>query len=503
VEQRNTSTADGGDRGTLPSDLDEQPSRARRLMGLALGIGVFTLLLLLPPPDGLALAPWRVAAVAALLAIFWLTEAVPIAVTALLPIVLFPTLGVVNVGAATAPYGDPIVFLFLGGFVIGLAIERWGLHRRIALTVLSRVGAREDLQIGGFMVATAGLSMWVSNTATVALMLPVALSIVPRDAAGRLDPSKRNFATALMLGVAYGASCGGITTLIGTPPNAFLAGFMGSTYGVEIGFAQWLWIGVPIGLTMLVFTWWLLTRVLFSVGRAELPEARAAIREQLRAMGPASVAEKRVAMVFGSTALLWIMRPLLSGWLPQLQLSDTTIAITAALAFFFIPNGVAKDCYLLTWKYVERLPWGVLLLFGGGLSLASAVADSGLASWLGDELAALENMPVVLVLLAVTVLIIFLTELTSNIATAATFLPVVTALAVSLGQPPLLFAIPAVLAASFAFMLPVATPPNAIVFGSGFVTIPQMVRAGLWLNLFGIVVIMTAVYSLAGPVFGI
>jgi sodium-dependent dicarboxylate transporter 2/3/5 len=489
--------------GTMRSELDGQPSRRRRLIGLALGIGVFALLLLLPPPDGLAAAPWRVAAVAALLAIFWLTEAVPISVTALLPIVLFPTLGVSNVAAATAPYADPIVFLFMGGFVIGLAIERWNLHRRIALTVLSRVGAREDLQIGGFMIATAALSMWVSNTATVALMLPVALSIVPRGADGALEPSKRNFATALMLGVAYGASCGGITTLIGTPPNALLAGFMRSTYDVEIGFAQWLWLGVPIGVVMLGATWWLLTRPLFAVGRAELPAARAAIREQLRAMGSASSAEKRVAVVFGLTALLWILRPLLAGWAPSLQLSDTTIAIAAALAFFFIPNGIDKGHYLLTWEYAERLPWGVLLLFGGGLSLANAVADSGLAEWIGGELGALENLPVVLLVLAVTVLIIFLTELTSNIATAATFLPVVAALAVSLDQPPLLLAIPAVLAASCAFMLPVATPPNAIVFGSGFVTIPQMVRAGLWLNLIGVVVIITFVYLLLGPVFGV
>lgn len=500
--QQNDTSAEGA-AGTVPSDLDGQVSRKRRLFGLALGVSVFVLLLLLPPPEGLALAPWRVAAVASLLAIFWLTEAVPISVTALLPVVLFPALGVSNVTAATAPYADPIVFLFLGGFILALAIERWNLHRRIALSVLSRVGAREDLQIGGFMVATAALSMWVSNTATVALMLPVALSIVPRDASGALDPTKRSFATALMLGVAYGASCGGITTLIGTPPNALLAGFMRSTYDIEIGFAQWLWIGLPIGLVMLVFTWWLLTRILFPVGQAELPGARATIREQLRGMGPASVAEKRVAVVFGLTAFLWISRPILSGWVPQLQLSDTTIAIAAAVALFFIPNGMEKDRYLLTWEYAERLPWGVLLLFGGGLSLASAVAGSGLADWIGGELVALENLPVIVLVLAVTVLIIFLTELTSNIATSATFLPVVAALAVSLDQPPLLFAVPAVLAASFAFMLPVATPPNAIVFGSGYVTIPQMVRAGLWLNLFGIVVIMAAAYLLLGPVFGV
>jgi sodium-dependent dicarboxylate transporter 2/3/5 len=473
------------------------------MIGLILGVSVFVLLLLLPPPEGLAPAAWRVAAVAALLAIFWLSEAVPISVTALLPIVLFPTLGVSSVAATTAPYADPIVFLFLGGFIIALAIERWNLHRRIALTVLSKVGAREDLQIGGFMVATAALSMWVSNTATVALMLPVALSIVPRSAGGGVDAGKRGFATALMLGVAYGASCGGIATLIGTPPNALLAGFMRTTYDVEIGFAQWMLLGVPLAVLMLLITWLLLTRWLYPVGNAELPGARRAIREQLAAMGPASIAEKRVAIVFAVTALLWISRPLLANWLPGLQLSDTTIAIAAALSCFFIPNGVTKGEFLLTWEYAERLPWGVLLLFGGGLSLAAAVAGSGLAEWIGAQLAGLEDWPVLVLVLAVATLIIFLTELTSNIATSATFLPVVAALAVSLGQPPLLLAIPAVLAASFAFMLPVATPPNAIVFASGFITIPQMVRAGLWLNLIGIVVIVGAVYLLMGPVFGV
>jgi len=438
-----------------------------------------------------------------LLAILWLTEAAPIAVTALVPIVAFPTLGVTSVDEATAPYANPIVFLFLGGFIIALGIERWNLHRRIALTVLSKVGAREDLQIAGFMVATAGLSMWVSNTATVALMLPVALSIVPRRLDGSLEPGKNSFATALMLSVAYGASCGGIATLIGTPPNALLAGFMQETYGIQIGFAQWMLLGVPVSLTMLLVTWLLLTRWLFPIGREELPGSRKIIREQLQALGPASRAEKRVAVIFAMTATLWIFRPLLSGLFPVLQLSDTTIAIAAALALFLLPNGMEKGQKLLTWEYAERLPWGVLLLFGGGLSLAAAVADSGLAEWIGSELRGLGGMPVWVLVLAVTTLLIFLTELTSNIATAATFLPLVAALAVSLGQPPLLLAIPAVLGASFAFMLPVATPPNAIVFASGYITIPQMVKAGFWLNLIGIAVIIGAVYLLMGPVFGV
>ena len=322
-----------------------------------------------------------------MLAVFWLTEAIPLAVTSLLPIVLFPLLEVTTMDAATAPYADPIVFLFLGGFVLALAIERWNLHRRIALTVLSKVGSQENLQIAGFMLATGLLSMWVSNTATVALMLPVALSVVPRDAAGKVEPGKENFATALMLGIAYSASSAGISTLIGTPPNAFLAGFMRETYEIEIGFAQWMLFGLPISCLMGFMSWWLLTRWLHPVGRTDMPGAKANIKAQLHALGPASNAEKRVAIVFAATATLWISRPLLMSVWPWLHLSDTMIAIGAAIVLFVIPNGQEKGSFLIDWPQAERLPWGVLLLFGGGLSLASAVANTGLAAWIGNEFA--------------------------------------------------------------------------------------------------------------------
>lgn len=468
-----------------------------------LGASLFLLMLALPAPAGLETAPWRVAAVAVLMATWWLTEAVPISATALVPLVTFPTLGVSPIDAVAEPYADPLIFLFLGGFLIALAIERWKLHRRIALTVLSGVGAREDLQIGGFMIATAGLSMWVSNTATAIMMLPVALSVIPRRPDGGIEPGSERFATALLLGVAYGASIGGVATLIGTPPNALLAGFIRQNYGIEVGFAQWMLLGVPISLLMLALAWFALTRPLFRVGRHEVPSARDAIRRALAEMGPASRAEKRVAIVFGITALLWITRPLIGGAMPQLQLSDTTIAITGALLLFVIPNGMEPGRFLLNWEQAERLPWGVLLLFGGGLSLAAAVADSGLAAWIGEALRGLDSVPVFVLVLTVVVLIVLLTELTSNTATTATFLPVVAALAVALGQPVLLLTIPTVFAANCAFMLPVATPPNAIVFGSGYLTIPQMAKAGIWLNLIGVVVVIGMVYLLMGPVFGV
>jgi sodium-dependent dicarboxylate transporter 2/3/5 len=432
-----------------------------------------------------------------------MTEAVPLAATALLPLALFPGLGIATIDEASAPYANPLIFLFLGGFLIALGIERWNLHRRLALTVVHRVGAREDFQIGGVMLATALISMWVSNTATTIMMLPVALSIIPRDANGDLDPARREFASALLLSVAYGASIGGIATLVGTPPNAFFAGFMLEAYDRRIGFGQWMLIGVPVSLAMLAIAWLLLTRWLFVVRRRALPGAEHSIRRSLEAMGPMSSAEKRILAVFAVTAILWMLQPLLSRQFPSLQLTDTSIAIAGALSLFLIPSGTRKGDFLMSWECAERLPWGVLLLFGGGLTLAAAIADSGLADWIGRQLGALDAWPLVLVVAVVTVLVMLFSELASNTATAATFLPVAAALALNLGSDPLRLAVPAVLAASFGFMLPVATPPNAIVFGSGYVTVPEMLRAGVWLDLLGAVVIVGTVYLLASSVFGI
>ena len=473
----------------------------KRATSLLIAFSIFLAVLFAPAPADLEPTAWRVAAVAVLLAVLWLTEAIPVAATALLPIVLFPSLGVFSVAEATSPYANPIVFLFMGGFLIALAIERWNLHRRIALNVVLAVGSREDLQIGGFMIATAALSMWVSNTATAVMMLPVALSVVPRGANNEIDPERRNFSAALLLSVAYAANIGGVATLIGTPPNAFLRGFMEETYGIEIGFAQWMVVGVPITIVMLIISWFLLTRVLHGVGTRELPGAREQISRALADMGPMSIMEKRVAIVFALTAILWITRPLISGQFPDLQLSDTSIAIGGALLLFLIPS--SKGGALLNWEYAEGLPWGVLLLFGGGLSLAAAVASSGLAQWIGDSLTGLSAWPVLGIVVVVTILIIFLTELTSNVATTATFLPLVAAIATGLGQPPLLLAIPAAIAASYAFMMPVATPPNAIVFSSGAIRIAEMVRAGIWLNIVGALAIVAVVYLLMNPVFGI
>lgn len=453
-------------------------------------------LLFLPAPEGMSQDAWRTSAVGMLMAVWWVSEAIPIAATALLPLVLFAPLGILPIRNAASAYANPIIFLFLGGFVLALAMERWNLHRRIALFVVRAVGVKPHMMVLGFMVATAFLSMWVSNTATAVMMLPIALSVVrlaSRDAEyGPGHPVDFNFGLTLMLGVAYASSIGGLGTLIGTPPNALLAGFILETYGVRIGFAEWMLVGVPLVVVTLPVSWIILTRLVYPIQIAEIPGGRQTIEREYRSMGPISSAEARVALIFVVTALLWIVRPLLEDSVPGLD--DAGIAIGAAVVLFLVPADRARGP-LMDWGTAETLPWGVLLLFGGGLALADAVKTTGLAEWIGVRVGGL-GWPTLAMVLAVTVVIIFLTELTSNTATAAAFLPLVASIAVGLGENPLLMAIPAALAASCAFMMPVATPPNAIVYGSGYVTVPQMARAGLWLNLLFTAVITMLVYTL-------
>ena len=466
-----------------------------RPLPIGAGLALFAAFLLLPAPDGLPTEAWRVVAVAALMIVWWITEAIPIPATALVPIALFPVLGVTSASAATAPYGDPIIFLFMGGFILALAMERWNLHRRIALMVVSRTGLRQDRIVGGFMLATAFCSMWVSNTATVVMMLPVAMSVValvgPRDESG--------FPVALLLGVAYSASIGGVATLIGTPPNALLAGMLNQTYGYDIGFANWMIVGLPIAAVMLCVSWVLLTRQL---DRHAVEGAGALFKAELGKLGHWSTPELRVGVIFLATAAAWIFRTMLQDIVPGLN--DTSIAIVAAVLLFVVPAGNGGGTALIEWRDVLRLPWGVLILFGGGLSLASAVSATGLDRWIGDHLGmAAGNLPLIATIAIAALVILLLTEFTSNTATAATFLPLLAALAVSLGENPLILTVPAAIAASMAFMLPVATPPNAIVFGSGHVTIPQMVRQGIWHNMAALVVLVALGYGLLTVFFGV
>jgi len=470
-----------------------------RFSGVVAGLAAFSVMLVLPAPAGMPAEAWRVAAVAVLMASWWISEAVPLPATALVPIVFFPLLGISPLAKTAAPYADPVMFLFLGGFLLGIGLERRNLHKRAGLHAILFVGTSPRRLVGGFLVATAALSMWVSNSATAVIMLPVASAVLGLFARHcSADPaSQRNLGAAVTLAVAYGASIGGLGTLIGTPPNALLAAYMEREHGVTIGFAQWMLIGIPMVVVMIAFVWPLLVR-LHPVA-AGAADAGPAIRAELDALGPMGPAERRVGLVFVLTALAWVARPLYGDFVPGLD--DSVIAIVGAVCLFIVPSGGADAERLIAWEDTRALPWGILILFGGGLSLAAAISSSGLAAWLGDAMGGLAGLPVLAVVTAATLGMIFLTELTSNTASAATFLPVGGAVALAIGVEPAMLAVPLALAASCAFMLPVATPPNAIVFASGRVTIMQMARAGLWINLLGTVVIVALSYLLAGTLF--
>ncbi|WP_259081073.1 SLC13 family permease [Salinibacter ruber] len=474
----------------------------RQRGGFVAGIFLCISLLLSPVPEGLEPAAWRTAAVGLLMATWWVTEALPIAVTALVPLVLLPPLSITDIDGAATPYANPLIFLFLGGFIIAQAMQVWRLHRRIALGIVNWVGVRPPSIVIGFILASAFLSMWVSNTATALMMLPIGLSIIDltRDRlAERGEEMPPHFGVVLLLSIAYGCNVGGMGTLIGTPPNALLAGFFSESYGVEVGFAQWMIVGLPLVVVALPLIYVALTTV-YPIELDELPGGTAIIDEERAQLGTISKAETRVAAIFALTALLWMTRPLLSDVIPGL--SDAGIAIGASLTLFVVPSGT-KDRALLSWDDAEKLPWGVLLLFGGGLSLASAISETGLAKWMGQGVSTLEGSPVLLVLVCAVALIVMLTEITSNTATTAAFLPILGAVAVGLGQNPFLLAVPAALGASCAFMLPVATPPNAIVYGSDLLSIPEMSRVGLWLNALFIIVVTGLAYALMGIAFGV
>ncbi len=480
----------------------------KRRIGLVLGAAVFLGVELAPAPDGLSDAGWHCAAIALLIAIWWVTEAIPLSATALLPVALFPILGVLPLNDTVSPYAHRVVMLLLGGFIIALAMQRWNLHRRIALLIVARVGSRPENVVGGFMLACGLVSMWVFNTTTTIMMLPIALSVIDllrREGADRAEYAlaSRNFATALMIGVAYSATIGGSGTLIGTAPNAVLAGFMSESYGVEIGFAQWMMVGVPMVALMLPLAWLVLTRVAFPMRMPPIEGHAGLIQSQLEAMGPMSRGERIVAAVVAVAAFFWVFRPLVNDVLPGVTLNDTSIAMIAAVALFVIPVEPRKGVFAMSGEWAAKLPWGVVVLFGGGLSLAAGIKSSGLAGWIGEATSGIATLPTLAVVLAIVTLIIFLTELTSNTATTATFLPIVAGVAVGIGENPFLLVFPTVLAANCAFMMPVATPPNAVVFASGHITVAQLIRGGIWVNLIGVAVATLIAYTAVGLVFDV
>jgi len=463
-------------------------------LGFMAGAIVFALMLVLPAPASLGDPGWRTMAVATLMGVWWMTEAIPIPATALLPLALFPLLGVLDMAAAAAPYANELIFLFMGGFLLAAAMERWGLHKRVALGIMYRVGTSPSRLLLGFMVATGFISMWISNTATAAMMLPIAIAVGemlrPKDREGSYA-----FGTALMLGVAYASSIGGVATLIGTPPNAVLAGAANELLDVEIGFMQWMAVGLPVAAVLLPITWLLLLR-LYPPGKLS-GDAASVIEGERAGLGSPSRGERITAAVFVLTALAWVLRaeksfgdvtiPGIETWAPNVE--DSTVAMIAAVLLFLIPVDWRKGEFALDWRAAKGISWDVLVLFGGGLSLARAIEVSGLAAWIGGAVSVLGAVPPIVVVLAVATLIVALTEVASNTATATMAMPVVAGAAMGLGVEPLLPMAAAAMAASMAFMLPVSTPPNAMVFASGYVTIPQMARAGFLLNLCSIVLI--------------
>lgn len=465
------------------------------------------------------------AALAVWMAVWWMTEAIPVYATALLPLAVLPLAGAGSVKQAAAPYAHELIFLFMGGFILALSMQRWGLHRRFAFSVLRLFGSRPSRVVAGFMVVTAALSMWVSNTATTIMMLPIGLSVIrmlrkPGEVPGLDEVSNRaefhdeaaprqgNFALCLLLGIAYAASIGGIGTLIGTPPNLFLASYVRESLGTEISFVRWMAIGLPLVAVFLPLAWLLLTRAIFPLaGMREEGEALPGAGS-LTSSGPMNKGEKATMIVFATTALCWCFRPLLArihlaGVRPLAGLTDTGIAIIAALSLFVIPVDIRRRRFVMDWETAVKLPWGVLILFGGGLSLANAIKVNGVGEFVASNVGSFAGFNPVFMVVMVITLLVFLTELTSNTATTITLVPIFAALAAGTGMHPYFLIVPTAIAASCAFMLPVATPPNAIVFGTGYVPISKMARAGLWFNLVGIGLITALTYAIVLPVLGV
>lgn len=504
--------------GAPPSGLVPPAVSPARRLGLMLGVTLFLLLLVIPPPAPLSPVAWKVAAVLALMGSWWLTEAVPISVTALLPLVLFPVLGISTMQEAATPYANEIIFLFMGSFFLAGAMERWGVHRRFALAVMSRTGTSPRKLLLGFMSATAFVSMWINNTATTAMMLPIATALgrmfeparTPAQAeAAHGDPRRSyNFGVALMLGIAYASSIGGVATLIGTAPNALFAAAASELLGIEIGFLEWLAVGLPVAGLLLPLSW--LTLVVLYPPETPAGDPAELLAAERASLGPASRGERYVTLIFLLTVAAWMVRvPKDLGFvtLPGLtmlfpEVTDATIAMLAALALFAWPLDWRSGSVALDWRTASQIPWGVLLLFGGGLSLALGMSSSGLAEWIGGSVAALAGAPPIVVIGATVALFVFLTEITSNTAVTAMAMPITAGIAITLGIPPVALMASTAIACSMAFMMPAGTPPNAIVFSSGYVTIGQMVRAGLWVNLVAIVVVTLAGTLILPRLFG-
>ncbi|MEZ2122943.1 MULTISPECIES: DASS family sodium-coupled anion symporter [unclassified Corynebacterium] len=501
----------------------ERNELIRQRAGLIGGVLIAALIYWIMPNDTTTHEMRATAAIATLMGIWWMTEAIPIPITALLPLVLFPAFNVAKIKDFSGAYTQDVIFLFMGGFMLALAMQRWNLHRRISLHIVRAMGTSSSTIILGFMLATGFLSMWVSNTATAVMMLPIGVSVLTLindsldadkkrelgedpDAlddseGGPAEPPKTNFGIALMLGIAYAASIGSLGTIIGTPPNTLLAGYM-SEQGRPISFGEWMLVGVPLAVVLLLACWLLLVKVVFKPEIDHIPGGREVMHKELKAMGPMSSGERLVGIVFVFAAVAWIAVPLVfKGTTFASNFSSAVIAMIVGIILFIIPADLKKGTPLLDWHTALELPWGVLLLFGGGLALSTQFSATELSLWIGERVGALENLPIVLLVIVLGAVVLVLTEFTSNTATAATFLPVVGGVAIGLGMNQMYLAIPVALAATSAFMLPVATPPNAIAYGSGYVTMNNMLKAGIWLNVIALFLITIIVMTLGVAVF--
>jgi sodium-dependent dicarboxylate transporter 2/3/5 len=477
-----------------------------RLTGLILGPALFVAAMLFFNPEGLSPEGQAVLAVTLWVATWWITEAIPIPVTSLLPVVLMPLTGALEGDLVVSAYGNDIIFLFIGGFTLAIAMEKWNLHQRIALSIVSAIGTSPKRIVLGFMVATAFLSMWVSNTAATMMMIPVGLAVVYQAAhtlrGGKHAAELPKFEKSIVFGIGYAATIGGLGTLIGTPPLAILAATVGELFGETISFGQWMMFGVPIVILLLAFTWFFLTNVSFKVRFKHLPGGAELIRSEQKALGAMSYEEKAVLAVFLGVAFLWVTRSFI--WENVLPgISDGIIAIIATVILFTLPTRRTDEKRIMQWEDSKKIPWGILLLFGGGLAIAAGFVETGLSGWIGEQLRALDGVNVILIILLATALVLFMTEITSNAATATMILPVMAAFAIALGVHPFALMVPCAMAANCAFMLPVGTPPNAILFGTGKVTIMEMVKTGFWLNIAALILIVAAVLYVLPVLWGI
>ncbi|MFB9861524.1 SLC13 family permease [Salinicoccus siamensis] len=497
--------ADGGG-SSHGSEGPEKSYGRMQLTGLILGPLLFILTLLLLDTEGLEEGGVFVVASTLWIATWWITEAIPIPATSLMPLFLFPMGGVMDSGAVTSAYGNDIIFLFLGGFLIALAMERWNLHTRIALTIINAIGTRTSMILLGFMIATAALSMFVSNTAAVMIMIPIGMAIINEAqslSSSALEDDLMRFEKSLVLGIGYAGTIGGLGTLIGTPPLIIMAGQLKEIFGYDMSFAQWMMFGVPIVIIFLALAWAFMNFFAFRHNMTELPGGRKIITDELNKLGKISREEMLVLIVFLFAAFMWITRGFIWSKIEfTSMLTDGAIAMLASVILFLLPTA-KKSKRILDWSVSRELPWGVLLLFGGGLALAAAIVETGVDQWLGEMLEGVEGIHIILVLVVVSVTILFLTEITSNTATATMILPVLAGLSIALEVHPLTLMVPAAMAANCAFMLPVGTPPNAIVFGTNKISIQEMAKTGFALNIIGVILIVAFVYVVMPLIFGI